>query len=1111
MKAPLYRCVLALAMALVLNACKDSDTSAKLFTLLNAQKTGIDFSNTLMENDSLNYFLYKNLYNGGGVAIGDINNDGLQDIYFTGNMVENKLYLNMGGLKFKDITREAGVGGDHRWTTGVTMADVNQDGWLDIYVCAAGRPSWQPRKNLLYINNGVDSRGEKEGIPTFTESAENYGVADAGNSTQAVFFDYDRDGDLDLYVANYPIRDIKTGVYNYLQMMRYIGPKDSDHLYENHNGKFEDVTVASGIMRFGLSLGVSVADYNQDGWPDLYVSNDFATPDYFFFNNRNGTFTDKLSEAVNYTSFFGMGIDNGDFNNDGRPDILQVDMVPADNFRSKVNMASMDTEVFNVMKDNGMHLQYMKNTLQMNMGLNKQSLPQYAEISQYANAALTDWSWAPLMADLDNDGWKDIFITNGSRREMNNKDFFTEMNKDKEQYKHYLDWVKKMPEQKVKNYALKNHKGTKFSPVAADWGIDFEGWSNGAAYADLDNDGDLELVVNNIDGSTLLYENNSTHHYLRVKLNGPAQNKFGLGAKLTVFQEDGGKQFQELTLTRGFQSSVEPIVHFGMGARESIKKLLVQWPDGKQQTVNHVKTNQLLTVDYKNAESIPKNTQEKPKPKKLFEEITHAVGVNHKHTENPFNDFDYQVLLPHKMSQFGPALAVGDCNHDGLDDFYVGGAKGEPGQLYVQNKSGKFDSLAIPAFHHDKAHEDVDALFFDADGDGNADLYVVSGGNEKEKGDSFYQDRLYLNDGTGGFVKSKNALPLMYESGGVVKAEDFDKDGDLDLFIGSRLLPRSYPLPGKSYLLENNSTPGQAKFTDITNQQAKTLREPGMVTDAVWAYVNNDEYPDLLVTGEWMPVKVFINQKGRLTDETDNYQLKEQTGWWNCLLARDFDGDGDIDVVAGNLGENYKYKASEKEPFSIYANDYDKNGEMDIVLSYTQKGEEYPLRGRQCSAQQIPAIEIKFKDYTSFAEASLADVYATKALDESLKYQATTFSSAYLENKGGHFSFHKLGWLAQLSAVNAIYSGDINQDGHADLVLGGNLYGSEVETPINQASYGLFMQGDGKGKFKGLMPYESGLMIKGEIRKIKEIILKNKKVLIFALNNGKVVVVKWSV
>ncbi len=1086
------------SLLMVLSACNKAKNQ-KLFVPISEKDSGISFSNNLIESDTLNYFLYKNLYNGGGVAIGDINNDGLQDIYFTGNMVPNKLYLNKGNLHFEDISELAGVSGDSRWMTGATMADVNQDGFLDIYVSVAG--VWNTPKNILYLNDG-----NKNGVPTFTESAESLGVADLGNSTQATFFDYDLDGDLDLYVANYPVVDIKTGVMNYRFYMDHVHNGVSDHLYKNENGLFIDVTEQAGVLSYGLSLGASVADFNDDGWPDLYVSNDFATPDYFYLNNGDGTFSEHSKETTSHTSFFGMGIDAADINNDGLMDFLQLDMTPEDNFRSKANMGSMDIPAFWAMVNNGMHYQYMKNSLQLNNGNNSLGQPQFSEISKLSNLALTDWSWAPLIADFDNDGWKDIFISNGSRRELNNKDFFKEMNKDKEQNKHLLSWVKKMPEEKIPNYAFKNKGGIDFENIAPQWGLDFKGWTTGASYADLDNDGDLDIVINNVDQTSMVYENHSTDrknsNSISIVLNGSDQNKFGIGSKVSLYN-DGKQQYQELNLSRGFQSSVAPTIHFGLGKNKIIDSLRIQWQDGSSELLKSIEANKKLTISHKNASKTNNQTNTHQKKDLYFKDITDTIGLSHRHEENYFDDFEHQILLPHKMSQFGPALAVGDINADGLDDFYVGGAKGFKGEIFMQKANGTFKNVTQPIFEEHKTHEDVDAIFFDADGDNDLDLYIVSGGNEWKEGDPFYRDRLYENNGKGLFTEAENALPLMHESGSVVKHADIDGDGDQDLFVGSRLLPRKYPLSGKSYILRNDSRKGQIKFTDITMQTAPKLSSAGMVTDAIWADIDTDADLDLILTGEWMPITIFINTDQHFSDETESYNLQHQTGWWNCIDAQDYDGDGDLDLVAGNLGENYKYTASKNEPFSIYVNDYDKNGAMDIVLSYIQNGEEYPLRGKQCSSQQIPVISIKFKDYNSFAKASLADVYSKQSLLESKQFKATNFATSYFENKNGTFKIRPLEKMAQISSVNSIHSEDINGDGILDLILAGNLYGSEIETPRNDASYGLSLLGDGKGFFVTQPAIESGLLITGEVRQIKPIKVSNrKKSLLIGKNNS---------
>ena len=1105
-RTSIYVYILLSAVVQLLGSCKRGEHET-LFTPLAAKDSGIDFSNALTESDTLNYFLYRNLYNGGGVAIGDVNNDGLQDIYFTGNMVGNKLYLNKGDLEFEDVSKKAGVEGRRQWATGVTMADVNQDGWLDIYVSVSGIGN--ETKNLLYINDASDNA-----YPTFTEMAEVYGIADSGKSTQSVFFDYDRDGDLDLYVANYPIVDSRTGVLNYREYMRRVHLGVSDHLYKYEDGKFVDVTIESGVMRYGLSLGVSVGDFNGDGWPDLYVSNDFATPDYFFFNNGNGTFSEKSKETTRHTSFFGMGVDAADLNNDGLLDFLQVDMTPEDNFRSKANMGSMDTEAFWAMVNNDMHYQYMKNALQLNMGNDMEGFPRFSEISQLANVALTDWSWAPLLADFDNDGWKDIFVTNGSRREMNNKDFYKEMNKTMVPHQNFLEWVHKMPEETIENYALRNMGGLDFQSTAKKWGVNFKGWSNGAAYADLDNDGDLELVISNIDQPALIYRNNanknSKNHYLHIRFKGPSENNHGLGAKVSLLQENGLEQFQELTLTRGFQSSVAPIMYFGLGEKyKRIKRLKVTWPDGRQQLLHEIEGDRLITLDYRNAIADGQDDLPKDKAQKLFRTMNaSSLNLDHEHIENDFDDFRYQVLLPHKMSRFGPALEVKDVNNDGFEDIYVGGASGHSGQLYLQDKDGRFEKKGMDAFEKDRDYEDVDAVFFDANGDDWPDLYVVSGGNEQKENASFYEDRLYINK-EGIFERTKNVLPPIFQSGSVVSAGDYDQDGDIDLFVGARFAPRKYPLPGMSYVLINQGSEGKTNFQKLTEDKAPELSSIGMVTDAQWVDIDKDHDMDLVLSGEWMPITIFENRDGVLVNATKSFGLENQSGWWNTISVNDFDGDGDLDILGGNLGENYKYTAAQEEPFNIYVKDYDNNGKTDIVLSYLQNGEEYPLRGRQCSSEQIPVIALKFKDYNSFARATLADVYSTKALEESIHLRSNNFSTTYFENgNNSQFLPKSLEKLAQMSSVNAIFCDDFDNDGNLDLVLAGNLYYSEVETPRNDASYGLYLSGDGTGKFKSLMPYDSGLMLNGEIRKIRAIRLTDGKALVVAVNDGKLAIIE---
>ncbi len=1086
---------------------KDLSTTV-IFQQLDANVTGIEFNNKLTETDSINYFTYPYIYMGGGVATGDLNGDGLPELFFTGNMVANKLYMNKGDLKFTDITVKSGVAGDNRWMTGATMADINNDGLLDIYVSVSGK--FATTKNLLYINQGND----KDEVPIFKEEAERYGIADNGQSTQATFFDYDLDGDLDLYVANYPITKFTSLNSYYKDKMDHSAHEDADHLYRNDGeGVFTDVTEEAGVMQFGLSLSATVADINQDGYPDIYISNDFVSPDYFYINNGDGTFSEKSKELTKHTSFYGMGVDIADFNNDGLLDIVQMDMTPEDNRRSKANMAGMSTSAFEEAVTLGFHHQYMKNSLQVNNGLNADGNPIFSEISSLSGIATTDWSWAGLFADLDNDGLKDLFITNGSRRDINNKDYFkkidestnTYFKKDSNSEISQLGLVDKMPSEKLDNYAYKNNGDLTFTKNNKAWGISFKGFSNGAAYADLDNDGDLEVIINNIDDKVSIFKNLSSekkeNNYLRFKMNGPALNPFGLGVKITISNGES-IQFNELTLTRGFQSSVAPILHFGLGKNPKVDTVVVTWPDGKTQELTNIKSNQLIRLNYADAKIAASNIDTSEKHM-LLSDITDSLNIAYKHIENRYNDYLREPLLPHQTSRLGPGMAVGDVNNDGLDDFYIGGAAKSSGALFIQKQNGLFQEFNNQPWQADKEMEDVAASFFDANGDGHIDLYVVSGGNEFLGENPLLMDRLYLNDGKGHFTKTTSVLPNMLTSGGTIAPYDYDNDGDIDLFVGGRLVPENYPLPARSYILENKKRAnGEFYFEDVTASIAPDILEPGMVTAAVWTDFNNDKTIDLVITGEWMPLLFLKNEGNKFVNMTDQYGLDKTTGWWNSLIANDFDNDGDIDFVAGNLGLNYKYKASEKESFDIYAGDFDKNQRLDIVLGYYSDGTQFPVRGRQCSSEAIVSVRLKYESYDDFAESTLQDVYSSEALGDALHYKVWTFASSYIENKGdGEFKVIPLPNEAQLSSVNGILTDDYNQDGYADLFVVGNFYASEVETPRNDAGIGLIMYGDGKGGFDPVSAAKSGLYAPYDTRKALSIHTAKGKVVLLANNN----------
>ncbi|NNC34168.1 MAG: hypothetical protein HKO09_04790 [Croceitalea sp.] len=1086
--------LLLLLVVVCVTSCFEKKTTQDatveaIFSKLKIESTGINFSNDLTENDSLNYFTYAYIYMGGGVSAGDINNDGLIDLYFTGNMVPNKLFLNKGNLQFEDISQSAGIAGDSRWYTGTTMADVNNDGFLDIYCSVGGK--FGPKENQLFINNGDT---------TFSEQGEMYGIDDSSNSVQSTFFDYDLDGDLDLYVANYPPTPFNAP--NYFYAFKQFSPKEleTDRLFRNDGNTFTDVTQNSGIKTFGLSLSATIGDLNQDGWPDIYVSNDFSTPDYLFINNQDGTFSEQVKQSTKNTSFYGMGVDIADFNNDQLLDILQVDMTAQINRRAKANMASMNPDLFWSTVNAGFHYQYMQNSLQMNNGNLLETLPDFSNISRLAGVSSTDWSWGPLFADLDNDGWKDIFISNGTRREINNRDYFKEIEKKGLPKDSTLQKALAIPSEKIDNYALRNNGDLTFERMNKSWGIEHEGFSNGSVYVDLDNDGDLEIVTNNIDDFATVFENKSADHnnHLTLKFKGPETNKFGIGAKTTLYTGDK-TQFQELTLTRGFQSSVAPQIHFGLGQTKDIDSIKIVWPDGKSQLLTTIAVNTIDTVDY--VEATDGTSASKKTAQKLFEtESNKDLIVEHLHVENYYNDFFKEILLPHQTSMFGPSLAVGDLNGDGKDDFIVGASAQNTTAIYLQKENG-FEKAQSGTFLLDSASEDLGIHIFDAEGDGDNDIYIASGGNEFSPTSKPLQDRLYINDGKGNFKKNIAALPTILSSNGRVHSHDFDQDGDLDLFVAGRLVPGNYPSPANSYILENVSENGQVKFLNATQKIAPFLEKIGMVTDANWTDFDNDGWTDLIITGEWMPITILKNDEGYFKNVSKEFGTADTRGWWFSIKDGDFDGDGDLDYIVGNLGLNYKYKANDQETFDIYFNDFDNNSTNDIVLSYYNEGEKFPLRGRECTSQQMPVIKEKFKDYESFSTATLEDVYTEDELENSLHYQIKSFASVYMENDNGKFILHQLPNLAQLSAINQIIVDDFNVDGHLDAMIAGNLHSSEVETPRNDASNGLLLLGNGKGTFKPLKGIDSGLYAPGDVKDMAKINIAGMDYVVIAKNS----------
>ena len=1073
--------LLAFILSIITISC-DIDNNEKQFTLLTINQTGIDFNNQLNEDNSFNYFTYPYIYMGGGVSVGDINNDNLDDIYFTGNMTSNKLYLNKGNLNFEDITLTSGTSGDNRWYTGSTMVDINNDGFLDIYLSVAGLDG--KKNNELYINNGDN---------TFTEMANEYGVDDLGNGVQATFLDYDKDGDLDLYVANYPMTPFDAPRSYYYYKMKNTDDYETDNLYRNDGLSFTRVTEEAGLRTYGLTLSATVGDLNNDSYPDIYISNDFSSPDFMYMNNGDGTFTDIVKESTNQTSFYGMGVDIADFNNDQYLDYVQVDMDAKDNRRSKANMASMNPELFWSTVNYGFHYQYMHNTLQLNRRIENDK-PFFSNISRLSGISSTDWSWGPLLADFDNDGWKDLFISNGTRREINNKDYFNEIKLRPMSNDSLLYYTNQIPSEPISNFAFKNNKDLTFSDVSVDWGLEDKNFSNGATYADLDNDGDLEIIVNNIDQEAQIYRNNSTNNFVRVKFKGNEGNIFGIDSRVYL-ETENSSQMQELTMSRGFQSSVSPYLNFGIGTDQTIKSIKVVWSNGNSEELKNPKINSIIEFDILNSKSVSK--MKTGESKLYFENVD---VVKHKHNENEYNDYKKEVLLPHENSRLGPGIAIGDINGDKIDDFVVGGAKDQPTAFYIQKSDGSFYSKSFTFSKEHAKYEDMDMILEDFDNDGDNDLYVVSGGNEFEPNTPILKDRLYINNGNGSFNYSNGLLPDNFSSGMRVTSSDYDKDGDIDLFVGGRLVPGSYPLPAESFLLENISDGNGVKFRNA-DESIFPFKEIGLVTSSVWADYNNDGWTDLIVVGEWTPIKFYKNNEGKFSDDTSLIDVDSTRGWWYDIVAEDFDKDGDFDLVIGNLGNNYKYQTSSDETFDIFYNDFDQNNTGDIVLSYYNDGEQYPLRGRQCSSDQIPAIKKKFQDYDAFSIATLEDVYTEPALENSLHYFTKTFSSVYLENTGNSFKMKNLPSLAQLSSINKILKKDIDKDGFIDIVVSGNMYNSEVETPRNDGSVGVYLKFNPDTGFEAVSTKKSGLFINGDVKEMEFITLNNADYIISAKND----------
>lgn len=1076
----------------IVGCTPDNGTSTEngkpLFTKRTAKETGISFENRLSPTKEFNIFTYRNYHNGGGVGIGDFNGDGKQDLFLTANQRSSRLYLNEDKLRFKDITQQAGVGVNKGWATGVAIADVNADGKLDIYVCNAGDKDGEARANQLFINQGNNTVG----IPTFTEQAAQYGIADQGATTHAAFFDYDLDGDLDLYVLNNSFRPVSSfGLRNIRHERNEVG---GHKLYRNEgNNKFKDVSSQAGIFgsEIAFGLGVTVGDVNRDGWPDIYVSNDFFERDYFYINQKNGTFSEELEAQMPSLSMSSMGADMADLNNDAYPEIFVTDMLPEDDLRLKTTTIFETWDVRKLKIANGYWNQFTRNALQLN---NKNNT--FSEISQLTKTDATDWSWGALMADFDLDGHKDIFVCNGVFKDVTNQDFLEFFQSEAvvrefvvDQNADFRPLLDKIPSRPLPNYLFRNDGNLNFRNVAKDWGLADPSFSNGAAYADFDGDGDLDLVVNNLNEPAAFYENNARtldqNNFLQLQFEGEAGNLRGIGAQATAYAK--GQQFYlENIPQRGFQSSVDEVMTFGLGKIQTIDSLRVDWPNGKSQVLTQVTVNQKLRLKQKDAQ-IPTANYRKNTITPYFQDITTESGLDFTHIEGDYSDFDRELLLHRMQSTDGPRMAVGDVNGDGHEDVYLGGAKDQSGALFFGTEKGFRKGNNAP-FQANKAAEEVAALFFDADKDQDIDLYVVTGSSEFGPDQAnLLEDLLYLNDGNGNFTRASGRIPARYDAGSCVTAADYDLDGDQDLFVGSRVIPGQYGVIPKSALLRND---GKGYFTDITADLAPELEHVGMVTDAHWLDLDGDKRLDLLVVGDWMPITAFVNKKQGFK-KTAVSGLENTSGWWNRMVVEDTDGDGDQDLLLGNWGWNSLFGRSTPEhPIEMYVGDLDQNGVNEQILAYykplDQKTLPFALRGDL--ARQMPSVKSKFLKYEDFANKTVQDIFPAESLKKTTFFDTKSLTTTLFENVGGgQFRAITLPIEAQISPVFALAVVDFDQDGIKDLILGGNLRSVKPQIGEMTAGYGTVLKGIGKNKFMVLPNATTGLNLTGEVRDIRKI------------------------